>query len=266
MTTARTARPPAVPNRAIRELRGNLSAREFATLVRKAAQQIGEHVYPDARYIGRLEDGEIRCPNYAYQRVFAHMWPKLSWADLGFAPRKTRRGRRTSAPATAVPVRGDGVTVAHTPLGRGFALFEVESAKPQTGPDPDALVVLVQNERSRLWNLPGAPWGTGTGEHPAAIAARHAKEGLGTGLSVSSALLDIGVTASGGTTLVFDGGTITPLDAALMRPLPTGEYCAVQVVPVSELSELATDDHVPSRIARALKNKREGCGIPPPAK
>ncbi|GAA1355130.1 hypothetical protein GCM10009612_18800 [Streptomyces beijiangensis] len=47
----------------------------------------------DARYIGRVEAGEIRCPNYAYERVFLHMFPGLTLTDLGFSDRETVRGR-----------------------------------------------------------------------------------------------------------------------------------------------------------------------------
>ncbi|MEW2517801.1 tetratricopeptide repeat protein [Actinacidiphila alni] len=84
------------PNTAFRQLRGDRSPGEFAAAVRRAAREIGEHVSCDARYIGRLESGEIRCPNYAYQRVFHHMFPGLGSAELGFAPRRTVRGRRRS--------------------------------------------------------------------------------------------------------------------------------------------------------------------------
>lgn len=91
-----TSPPP--PNTAIRRLRGDRSPAEFAAAVRRAAREIGEQVSCDARYIGRLESGEIRCPNYAYERVFRHMFPGLTPADLGFAPRQAVRGRRTAAP------------------------------------------------------------------------------------------------------------------------------------------------------------------------
>ncbi len=47
----------------------------------------------DARYIGRVEAGEIRCPNYAYERVFLHMFPGRTLSDLGFASRSSVRGR-----------------------------------------------------------------------------------------------------------------------------------------------------------------------------
>ncbi|MCP2310238.1 tetratricopeptide repeat protein [Kitasatospora paracochleata] len=95
---------PAAPNTAMRELRGDLSPGEFATAVRRAAREIGEHVSCDARYIGRVESGEIRCPNYAYERVFRHMWPDRSLAELGFAPRTVVRGRAAEVePAPPAP-------------------------------------------------------------------------------------------------------------------------------------------------------------------
>ncbi|WP_103533338.1 transcriptional regulator [Streptomyces sp. SM11] len=83
----------AVPNPAFRQLRGQRSAGEFAAAVRRAAREIGEQVACDARYIGRVESGEIRCPNYAYERVFLHMFPGASLADLGFSARESVRGR-----------------------------------------------------------------------------------------------------------------------------------------------------------------------------
>ncbi|MFI6035608.1 hypothetical protein ACIBBD_15805 [Streptomyces sp. NPDC051315] len=84
---------PPRPNLAFRQLRGQRSPTEFAALVRRAAREIGERVSCDARYIGRVEAGEIRCPNYAYERVFLHMFPGRTLTDLGFAPRSSVRGR-----------------------------------------------------------------------------------------------------------------------------------------------------------------------------
>ncbi|MFC9288615.1 hypothetical protein [Streptomyces sp. NPDC057052] len=84
---------PARPNLTFRRLRGQRSPAEFAALVRRAAREIGERVSCDARYVGRVEAGEIRCPNYAYERVFLHMFPGRTLTDLGFAPRSSVRGR-----------------------------------------------------------------------------------------------------------------------------------------------------------------------------
>ncbi|MCQ4082874.1 tetratricopeptide repeat protein [Streptomyces sp. RB6PN25] len=100
--------PPA-PNTAFRRLRGDLSPGEFAAAVRRAAREIGERVSCDARYIGRVESGEIRCPNYAYERVFKHMFPGCTLTDMGFAPREAVRGRRLHADAgPVVPMVDDG--------------------------------------------------------------------------------------------------------------------------------------------------------------
>ncbi|MEW2618790.1 hypothetical protein [Streptomyces sp. NPDC048106] len=92
VTSSQPERPPR-PNLAFRRLRGRRSPAEFAALVRRAAREIGERVSCDARYVGRVEAGEIRCPNYAYERVFLHMFPGRTLADLGFAPRSSVRGR-----------------------------------------------------------------------------------------------------------------------------------------------------------------------------
>ncbi|MFG2927076.1 hypothetical protein [Streptomyces achromogenes] len=101
VTSSQPDRPPR-PNLAFRRLRGPRSPAEFAALVRRAAREIGERVSCDARYIGRVEAGEIRCPNYAYERVFLHMFPGRTLTDLGFAPRSSVRGR-AARPAVAAP-------------------------------------------------------------------------------------------------------------------------------------------------------------------
>ncbi|WP_030320851.1 tetratricopeptide repeat protein [Streptomyces sp. NRRL B-3229] len=94
VTSSQSPMPPR-PNLAFRRLRGQRSPAEFAAAVRRAAREIGELVSCDARYVGRVEAGEIRCPNYAYERVFLHMFPGRTLTDLGFAPRATVRGRRS---------------------------------------------------------------------------------------------------------------------------------------------------------------------------
>ncbi|MDB1089597.1 tetratricopeptide repeat protein [Streptomyces sp. ACA25] len=111
MTSTSSASPgpagrrPAGPNRVFRELRGSRSPAEFAAAVRRSAREIGERVSCDARYIGRVEAGEIRCPNYAYERVFLHMFPGRTLVDLGFAPRQTVRGRGARSPAVSTHER-----------------------------------------------------------------------------------------------------------------------------------------------------------------
>lgn len=99
-------RPPR-PNLVFRQLRGARSPAEFAAAVRRAAREIGERVSCDARYVHRVEAGEIRCPNYAYERVFLHMFPGRTLTDLGFAPRSSVRGRRARAAGEAPQARTD---------------------------------------------------------------------------------------------------------------------------------------------------------------
>ncbi|MCX5261411.1 tetratricopeptide repeat protein [Streptomyces canus] len=94
MVTSSQSPTPPQPNLAFQRLRGQRSPAEFAAAVRRAAREIGERVSCDARYVGRVEAGEIRCPNYAYERVFLHMFPGRTLTDLGFAPRASVRGRR----------------------------------------------------------------------------------------------------------------------------------------------------------------------------
>lgn len=100
----------AVPNLTFRRLRGRRSPGEFAAAVRRSAREIGEQVACDARYIGRVEAGEIRCPNYAYERVFLHTFPGLTLADLGFSARESVRGRASRATADARPAAPATVT------------------------------------------------------------------------------------------------------------------------------------------------------------
>ncbi|MEU2713414.1 hypothetical protein [Streptomyces sp. NPDC007205] len=115
-TASQPERPPR-PNLAFRHLRGSRSPAEFAALVRRAAREIGERVSCDARYVGRVEAGEIRCPNYAYERVFLHMFPGRTLTDLGFASRSSVRGRaaRTTAAAPEGLITGEGQEAGETP-------------------------------------------------------------------------------------------------------------------------------------------------------
>ncbi|MFJ6984005.1 MULTISPECIES: hypothetical protein [unclassified Streptomyces] len=134
---------PARPNLAFRQLRGQRSPAEFAALVRRAAREIGERVSCDARYIGRVEAGEIRCPNYAYERVFLHMFPGRTLTDLGFAPRSTVRGRGARAAGNTTDGECETPGVRH-PYGMREAYGAQASAGtgwsygPQAPQDPRA--------------------------------------------------------------------------------------------------------------------------------
>ncbi|MER8264849.1 tetratricopeptide repeat protein [Streptomyces griseus] len=123
----------AVPNLAFRQLRGQRSAGEFAAAVRRAAREIGEQVACDARYIGRVESGEIRCPNYAYERVFLHMFPGASLTDLGFSARESVRGRGARVVSEPPPTgTGTGARTASAPAAapRASSLRDPSSGLP----------------------------------------------------------------------------------------------------------------------------------------
>jgi tetratricopeptide (TPR) repeat protein len=128
--------PGRVPNTAFRKLRGSLSPAEFAAAVRRAGREIGEHVACDARYVGRVESGEIRCPNYAYERVFRHLFPGRSLTDMGFAARETVRGRAARKERPEVREQGarqaPAYGTSHHPESR--TLFAHDGLGSVTGP------------------------------------------------------------------------------------------------------------------------------------
>ncbi|WP_431782329.1 hypothetical protein [Streptomyces chumphonensis] len=136
--------PAPRPNTAFRELRGPRSPGEFAAAVRRAAREIGERVSCDARYVGRVEAGEIRCPNYAYERVFLHMFPGRTLTDLGFAPREAVRGRR----ARGRGAHGDGTAAARprAPQAPG----QPEVTDDPLAPDPTQTLLHTDEESDVL--------------------------------------------------------------------------------------------------------------------
>ena len=125
MTSSQSPRPPR-PNLAFRRLRGQRSPAEFAALVRRAAREIGERVSCDARYVGRVEAGEIRCPNYAYERVFLHLFPGRTLGDLGFAPRSSVRGRGARTTDEAPPVHTTSPTYASPETEGAYETYDTQ--------------------------------------------------------------------------------------------------------------------------------------------
>ncbi|MFD7704991.1 hypothetical protein [Streptomyces caelestis] len=119
-------RPPR-PNLVFRHLRGPRSPAEFAAAVRRAAREIGERVSCDARYVHRVEAGEIRCPNYAYERVFLHMFPGRTLTDLGFAPRSAVRGRGARAAGGVSPAPPGNPANATTENSGAYEPYETQN-------------------------------------------------------------------------------------------------------------------------------------------
>lgn len=94
---------PPVPNLVIRQVREReyqMSRSEFATLVNRHAEQIGEHgVGCIARTVATWEDGQTQYPRPVYRRVLTSLTGR-SMEHLGF--------RAPSRPITCAPIVGTG--------------------------------------------------------------------------------------------------------------------------------------------------------------
>jgi tetratricopeptide (TPR) repeat protein len=80
-------RAPRVPNNVLRGIREaeRQTRAEFAEAMARVAQEIGEEVYPDAKYVQRLESGDITWPHTAYRKVLTRLCARPA-AELGFTP------------------------------------------------------------------------------------------------------------------------------------------------------------------------------------
>jgi hypothetical protein len=81
-------RAPRTPNtvlRAIRESERRESRDEFVEAMTRIAREIGAEVYPDSKYVQRLESGEITWPHRTYRNILEKLCG-LPAHELGFAP------------------------------------------------------------------------------------------------------------------------------------------------------------------------------------
>lgn len=101
-------RAPRTPNRALRAIReqGRHETRaEFAEAMARVAGEIGEQVYPDAKYVQRLESGEITWPRSSYRNILVALC-RRPVAELGFIPpMRSARGSGEVAARLNVPLR-----------------------------------------------------------------------------------------------------------------------------------------------------------------
>jgi transcriptional regulator with XRE-family HTH domain len=70
--------------RRIREQERHETREEFAEAMARVALELGEDVFPDAKYVGRLEAGHIRYPRPTYRRVLAKLCGR-PFSELGFS-------------------------------------------------------------------------------------------------------------------------------------------------------------------------------------
>ncbi|MFD8478710.1 hypothetical protein [Kitasatospora sp. NPDC059673] len=146
--------------------------------------------------------------------------------------------------------------------------FLVGPEQPEDGDaaqEPRLVLVYKAELDPPRWGLPGGSWGAYPDETPVDTAARH----LGVRLGVRSdgyptVLGNDWVLADRyppGLNIIFDGGTITPTEAALMRPMPGSAYGEVKFVPVSEIFEAELNDPEKLRIIQALRVLTAGRGF-----
>jgi tetratricopeptide (TPR) repeat protein len=92
-------RKPRTPNgvlRGVRERERRQTRAEFAEAMARVARELGEHVYPDAKYVERLESGAIPWPGPTYRNILAKLCDRPI-GELGF-----------TQPLLSVPAFGDG--------------------------------------------------------------------------------------------------------------------------------------------------------------
>jgi hypothetical protein len=82
-TVQRGPRRPNVVLRGIRERERNESRTEFAAAMARLAAEMGVDVYPDGKYVQRLESGHITWPHPAYRNILEKLCGRPA-DDLGF--------------------------------------------------------------------------------------------------------------------------------------------------------------------------------------
>lgn len=81
-------RAPRMPNRVLRTIRENErheTRAQFAEALTRVALELGEKVYPDEKYIERLESGAISWPRPPYRNILAELCGRPI-GELGFTP------------------------------------------------------------------------------------------------------------------------------------------------------------------------------------
>jgi transcriptional regulator with XRE-family HTH domain len=93
--------PRKAPNlvlRRIREQERHETREEFAKAMTRVARELDEDVFPDAKYVARLETGDIKYPRPAYRSILAELCAR-PFGELGFSspPVPTTLASRDSA-------------------------------------------------------------------------------------------------------------------------------------------------------------------------
>jgi transcriptional regulator with XRE-family HTH domain len=99
-------RAPRTPNavlRGIRESERNESRNEFAEAMARLAEEMGVEVYPDGKYVQRLESGDITWPHRTYRNILERLCARPA-RELGFAP-SLRPAHNSGEASSCVNVR-----------------------------------------------------------------------------------------------------------------------------------------------------------------
>lgn len=121
MAAGKTPRTPNGVLRGIRERERRQTRTEFAEAMARVARELGEQVYPDAKYVQRLESGAIPWPGPTYRNILTKLCDRPI-GELGFiqpvlSALASGDGRDATAAHINVPLRdailASGLEVAH---------------------------------------------------------------------------------------------------------------------------------------------------------
>ncbi|MBV9853116.1 MAG: hypothetical protein JOY82_01140 [Streptosporangiaceae bacterium] len=137
---------PKAPNlvlRRIREQERHETREEFADAMARVAREMGASVYPDAKYVARLETGDIRCPRPLYRSILSQLCGR-PFSALGFSPPPGLslpgdHGSRHPGPANAdgvAPAKRMNVALRGAVMASGL---EVPQIARKVGVDPKSV-------------------------------------------------------------------------------------------------------------------------------
>jgi len=79
------SKAPNLVLRRIREQERHETREEFAESMARVAREMGEPVFPDAKYVEKIENGVIRYPRPLYRRILSELCGR-PFGELGFSP------------------------------------------------------------------------------------------------------------------------------------------------------------------------------------
>jgi transcriptional regulator with XRE-family HTH domain len=128
--------------RRIREQERHETREEFAEAMTRVARELGENVFPDAKYVARLETGDIRYPGPIYRRILAELCGR-PFGELGFSSRtlsltisEGSLDLDSSDDSDAVPPKHPNVALRDAIMASGL---EISQIARKVGVDPKSV-------------------------------------------------------------------------------------------------------------------------------